>query len=72
MSNDPLDTSDLGVPTDPREVAQALREVADSEGDYLGRLLMVAACHIEAFSKCDASQSPELLKEAMAVATSKI
>lgn len=57
VSNDPLDTTDYRVPTDPSEVAQALREMADGEDDYLGRLLMVAAHHIEAFANEPSSRS---------------
>jgi len=50
MSTNPLDTSDHYVPHEPREVAAALRDMADGESDYLGRLLMVAAHHIDAFA----------------------
>lgn len=68
MSNDPLDTTGYTVPTDPSEVAEALREMADGEGDYLGKLLMVAAHHIDAFSKEPSSRSTHHLAEAKKLA----
>ena len=38
---------DRTVPTDRADIARALRELADGDHDYLGRLLRAAAREIE-------------------------
>lgn len=69
MASNPLDTCDYEVPLAPLEVALALREMADGESDYLGRLLMVAAHHVEAFAGTREATDPTHLAEARRIAT---
>ena len=65
MNRDPLGTTDWEVPTRPPEVVAALRDMADGDDDYTGRLLMVAALYVEAFSKIpEAVNAARLLEEA--------
>ena len=68
MTSDPLDTTDYEVPTDPAAVASALRDMADGDEDYLGRLLMVAALHVDAFSRSYAASDAGHLAEARRLA----
>lgn len=72
MGHDPLDTTGYKVPSDPLAVADALRHMADGEGDYLGRLLMVAAHHIELFAKHPSSRSSDHLNGARALAEAPV
>jgi len=69
MSTNPLDTTDYKVPSDPADVAIALREMADGEDDYLGRLLKVAAHHLVLFAAMPAAKDRKHLQTAKKIAT---